>query len=108
MPAKQIWRNDPLKVYLEVYHLQPNTEGFGQFTIDFGITRLDTKGRVKKKEGEISLTFEFQTTGQTSKEDFSIDVSKLQPGKYQLTARVKNGISSQEKSRSARFAVVKN
>lgn len=108
MPAKQIWRNDPLKVYLEVYHLQPDTEGFGQFTIDFGITRLDKKGRVKKKEGEISLTFEFRTAGQTSKEDFSIDVSKLQPGKYQLTATVKDEISSQEKSRSAKFTVVKN
>ena len=94
-----------MQVYLEVYHLQPNQGGDRRFTIDFSVHRLDDKGKRRKKDGEISVRFEFEAAGSTSKEYSGIDLSKLSRGDYELTAKVRDKSTGREKNRRNRFRV---
>ena len=96
-----------MQVYLEVYHLETGRDSYGHFTIEFSAHKLDKKGRRSKKEGEISLTFDFDSLGSTSKEYSSISLSKLKHGYYQLTAKVRDAVTGQAKTRGSRFSVVK-
>lgn len=96
IPARRFWRNEPLQVYLEIYHLRPDSTGLAHYTIDFQTTQLDKRGRVKKKAAQIALSFSFDAAGTTSKEIFGVDISKLKPGKY-LLAQVRDQVSERIK-----------
>ena len=94
-----------MQVYLEVYHLKSNQDENRRFTIEFSVHKLDKKGKRRKKGGEISLTFEFEAVASTSKEYSGINLSKLKPGDYELTAKVQDTLTCQVKSRRNRFRV---
>jgi len=105
MPGDIFDRQEPMRVYLEVYHLKPDEDGLGHLSIEFAAHKLDKKGRWAKKEGEISLTFDFAAQGTTSKQEHAIDLSKLEPGHYELSAKVRDTMSSQEKIRRKKFTL---
>lgn len=105
LPTYQFNKTDPMQVYLEVYHLKSNQDGNRRFTIEFSVHKLDKKGKGRKKGGEISLTFEFEAVASTSKEYSGVNLSKLKPGDYELTAKVQDTLTCQVKSRRNRFRV---
>ncbi len=104
VPSDRIWAPDPLRVYLEIYHLALDADGLARFTIDFEVAKL--KGKRRSKKQSIALTFEFEAAASTSKESFEIDVSKLSSGEYELLVTVTDTVSGQRKQRTARFEVV--
>ncbi|MFQ5676142.1 MAG: hypothetical protein ACE5G1_09615 [bacterium] len=53
------------------------------------------------------MTFDFDSAGSTSKEYSSISLAKLKPGTYELGAKVRDLVAEQEKTRKARFRVLK-
>jgi GWxTD domain-containing protein len=108
VPARQFSPNDPLQVYVEVYHLQQDTDGTARFRMDFRVAKLDKKGWVQRKAGQISLSFDLQASGRTSKEIFGVDISELKPGTYELLTTVRDIVSGQEKSRKTKFEVMKS
>jgi TonB family protein len=107
MPGEVFNRQEPMRAYLEAYHLKLNEDGLGRLSIEFAVHMLDKKGRRAKNEGEISLTFDFDAQGTTSKQDHAIDLSKLEPGHYELSAKVRDAASSQEETRRKRFTLEK-
>jgi hypothetical protein len=106
-PSSQIRKADELKVYLEIYHLQPGRDGAGRFNLDFRVARLEPKGQKLKRTEIIASAFDFQSAGQTAKEDFSIALANLKPGDYELEVEVRDKISGMSKQRKAPFQIMK-
>lgn len=105
IPAKEFSSLDPLKMYFETYHTLLDENGLGNVSIEYGVTRI--KGE-KKKEEQIGLVYRVQPRGRTSKEELSVDISKLKPGEYEFFVKVRDEISRNEKTRTAEFEVVKD
>ena len=104
IPNHRFRKDDPLQVYLEVYHLQPDSDGSHAFTLDFMVLKIDKKGRIKKKN-QISQVFSFTAKSSRSQEHFGIDISSLKKGKYQVHLKIHDKVSGNEKLRTARFEV---
>lgn len=105
IPADQIWRGDALKCYLEIYHLALNPDGMAEFSIDFRVARLERKGNKLSRKEMVALSFNFDHPQRRAREGFDIDVSRLRPGDYELTAEVTDKISLQKKQRAATFRI---
>lgn len=106
LPADQVSRSDPLQVYCEIYHLQKDARGSTFYTIEFGITKLDKKGRLDKKAEKVSIVNNFETKEQIRKEHFSVDLSKLKPGLYEFFGKVTDKVSGQEKIRKKKITIL--
>jgi len=100
IPAGQIWRNEALKCYLEIYHLVLNAEQQAQFVIDFRVTHLERKGGKIKRKEMMAMSFSFEHPARRAQENFDIDISNLKPGAYELIAEVTDKISLQKKQRA--------
>ena len=103
IPVSEFSRNDPLKLAIEMYHLYVDDQGLCNVTIEYGVTKM--KG--KKKEEQIGLVYRIQPRGRTSKEELSVDISKLKPGDYEFFVKVRDEISRNEKTRTTEFEVIK-
>jgi hypothetical protein len=106
VPTRRIWKQDALRVYFEVYHLQLEKDGSGKFTIDSRIIRLKKKGRKFVREEIVATTFEFSSTGTTSREDFGIFIANYKPGSYELEVEVVDRVSGRKKKTSTPFEIV--
>lgn len=105
IPARHIWRGDPMQVYLEVYHLQPDKGGIGRFNLAFRVTRLQEKnGRLERRE-VISSAFDSQSTSETAREHFGVSVENLEAGRYELEVEVRDKQSGQKKRRQVVFDI---
>lgn len=104
IPSNKMWVGDSLQIYLEIYHLYFDSQGLAHYRMDFEVTRL--QGKKKDKEQSIALSFYFDSAQRTSKENFKVDLSKLTPGSYELTVKVTDDVSSQERERSAFFELI--
>lgn len=106
VPTRQIYKSDPLQVYCEIYHLRKDANGSTSYAIEFGMTKLDKKGRLDKKAEKISIVNNYETKDQTRKEHFSVDLNKLEPGQYEFFGKVIDKISGQEKIRKEKITIL--
>ncbi|MCH8125587.1 GWxTD domain-containing protein [candidate division KSB1 bacterium] len=107
VPAKQVSKQDPLQVYCEIYHLQKDAGGTAHYTLEFGISKLDKKGRLDNKAEKVSVVYNFDVPDQTRKEHISIDLKKLKPGLYEFFGKVTDKVSGQEKTRKKKITILK-
>lgn len=105
LPARKFLSTEPLRVYLEVYNLKRARDGLAHYTIEFSAVKLDKQNKLNQREQQIALTFSFEGSETTSKEHFGIDISNLQPGEYELMARVRDSVTDREKTRRAKFTI---
>ncbi len=105
IPANQIWRGDALKCYLEIYHLALKPDSVAEFSLGFRVARLERKGNKLNRKEMVALSFNFDHPQRRASEGFDIDVSRLKPGDYELTAEVADKISLQKKQRTAMFQI---
>lgn len=94
-----------LKVYLEAYHLTPDTSGVAHFILDLQVARL--KGRKRERQEMISLRFPLETTGTRSRETFDVDISSLPVGEFELQVEVTDTTSGESRRRTATFGILK-
>lgn len=105
VPAEAFARDDTVRMYVEIYHLWLSGEGKADYTLEYGISKVDKKGR--KKDEQISMGYRFSAPSRRNQEDLSIDISKLKPGYYEFYVKVRDAVSGQEKTRSTGFRVMK-
>ena len=106
IPANQIVKEDPLQVFCEIYHLRRDESGTTHYTLEFGITKLGKDGKVDKKAEKISMVYNYDTPDQSRREHFSIDLTKLKPGLYELFSKVTDKVSGQEKIRKEKITIL--
>lgn len=105
VPADEVSVNDPLHIYLELYHLYLDETGQAKYTVEYGVTHLNPKGKKLKRNEQVSLAFTVTTAGRRVNEELHIDTSSLRPGAYELFVNVSDDLSNQKKSRTARFRI---
>jgi hypothetical protein len=100
IPGEYLWRGDPVRVYLEVYHLQVPETAPARYGVEFEIIAWDTR-RDRPWQGydPTVLGFDLESDNPTSKETFSIGLENLAPGSYHLRVTVTDVYSGQTKSR---------
>ena len=99
VPAQKVSKRDPLQVYCEIYHLRKDAGGTAHYSLEFGIIKLDKKGRLDKKAKKVSVVYNFDIPDQTRKEHIGIDITELKPGLYEFFGKVTDKVSGQEKTR---------
>jgi len=104
IPTREFTLHDPVKMAIGIYHLVLNDEAEAQYTIEYGVARLDKKGRRRKQQ--ISMAYSFNSQDRSARESLSVDISKLKAGPYEFFVKVKDQVSRQEKAREVLFVVV--
>ncbi|HHL71798.1 MAG TPA: GWxTD domain-containing protein [Bacteroidetes bacterium] len=104
VPSKKFLRSKQLYTWLEVYHLFLDEKGSSRFTIDFQVYRIGKFSDGRKEM--IASRFSFSANSMTAAEYFGIDISNLEPGKYEIVTLVTDELSNRKKERSARFEIV--
>ncbi len=113
LPAENIYAGEPLKVYLEIYHLFMGPEGKAQYEIKYQIDKWRPEGwlydvpEYRKREDRIARTAVYESMTRTAKEAIEFDVTSLKAGRYVFTIDVRDMLSGQGKSRSGEFEIRK-
>lgn len=115
-PAVEYKLSDPVFLYYEVYNLRRNEDRETRFRIENTLTLVKkSKGGLGRVFGflaggrkkSISIQDERTGTRSTSIEVTSFDVSKLEPGDYELTIRVQDLVSHQNAEKSLHVHLTK-
>lgn len=101
----KIWKEDVLKVYLEVYHLKLSKDGLGKFSLDSRIIRLEKKGEKFERRELVATSFDFDSNRATAKEDFGISIANYKPGNYELEVEIVDKVAGKKKKRIAPFEI---
>ncbi|MCP4727125.1 MAG: GWxTD domain-containing protein, partial [bacterium] len=75
VPAPQLFNEDPLMIYIEVYHLNLGSDGRAHFDVEFSYEILKKRRFRSDKIERVSQQFPFQSTSTTAKEMAGFDVS---------------------------------
>ncbi|MFQ5630031.1 MAG: GWxTD domain-containing protein, partial [bacterium] len=105
VPGRIIWRDDPMQVYLEVYHLQPDKQGIGHFNLEFRVIKLEIKKDKLKRKEVIASSFDYDSPTMTAKEHFGVSIVNLEVGNYEVEVEVQDSISKKKKQRSVVFEI---
>lgn len=105
VPGRMIWRNDPMQVYLEVYHLKPDKEGIAHFNLDFRVIKLEKKKEKLIRKEVIASSFDYDSPTMNSKEHFGVSIANLEAGDYEIEVEVKDPESGQKKRRNVVFEI---
>ncbi len=99
LPARTLWQSDPVRAYLEVYHLRMEN-GVARFRTEFRVTPWDPR-RDRPLEGReaTTLSFDLQSDRPTSKRVFALGLENLPAGTYRVDVTVTDRISGQSRSR---------
>jgi hypothetical protein len=96
LPSRTIWKPDPVKVYLEVYHLALDEDGSGRFTTDLEVTPVGATGAAETEQA-ITLSLDFES--ETDRKAVAVDIANVPVGEYHLRVVVTDLISGQTRSR---------
>jgi len=106
LPASRIWLLDPLRVYLEVYHLKEDANGAGHFRSDFRILALRDDGSIDESRRPVTLSVDLQTSGPMFAAPFDMALRDQTLGHYRVEVVVTDLISGQTVSRWAPLEII--
>lgn len=106
IPSRTIWQGDPLRVYLEVYHLALDENDVGHFRADFRVVPLDRQGRVDTSREPVTLSVDLESDAATSRRMFDINVADLAVGDYRLEVVISDLVNGQSKTRVAPIEII--
>lgn len=106
VPTRTIWEDEPLRIYLEVYHLSPNGEGVHGFSTDLVVRPLDEAWELEDVPDPVTLSVDFETMVSNSRRSIDLDVRDLPTGRYRLFLTVRDRVDDREKTRTADFEIV--
>jgi hypothetical protein len=98
--------NRPLYLYFEAYNLAKDGKGKTSYTIEYQLTSLELEksflSRLLTANKKTSITVPSERTGNEnwSPEYIAIDVSELEPGKYQLQVKLTDNVARKSVFRS--------
>ena len=100
IPGEYLWRGDPVRVYVEVYHLEVQETAPARYGIEFEIISWDTRRDIPRPGyAPTVLGFDLESPTATSRESFAIGLENLAPGSYHLRVTVTDVYSGQTKTR---------
>jgi len=105
-PARQCPLNRPLYLYFEVYNLAKDGKGKTAYTIEYQLTSLELEksflARLLSANKKTSITVPSERSGSDdwSPEYVAIDVSDVEPGKYQLQVKLTDNVARKSVLRS--------
>ncbi|MCK5649980.1 MAG: hypothetical protein KAJ42_01325, partial [Gemmatimonadetes bacterium] len=106
LPARRLWQRDPLRVYLEVYHLAEDANGVGRFRSDFRVVALRDDGSIDESRGPVTLSAELETEGPTFAAPFDIALRDQDLGRYRVEVVVTDLIRGETRSRWAPLEII--
>lgn len=106
LPARRIWQWDPLRVYMEVYHLEEDANGARRFRGDFRVLALRDDGSIDESKRPVTLSVDLQTEGPMFAAPFDIALRDQELGHYRVEVVVTDLISGKTLSRWAPFEII--
>lgn len=107
LPARTLWRRDPLRVYLELYHLARAPDGGTDVVARFEVVPLTDEGEVDPDRTPIVLDdVRLAPESSTYREFFDIALRDQEPGRYRLEVEVVDRIRDQRRLRTAELRLV--
>ena len=106
LPTPQIWQEDPLLVYLEVYHLGLDSGGAGRFRADFRIVPLRDDGAEDRSRGPVTLSVDLESEGPTFGRSFFINLHDQEVGPYRVEVEVTDLLRGGTRSRQAPLEIM--
>jgi hypothetical protein len=92
LPSRKIWLPDPVKVYLEVYHLALGEDGLARIRTEFEVVPVTAFGEA---EAARTLTLSLDFESDADRRAVAIDVSNVPAGAYYLRVKVIDLLSGQ-------------
>jgi len=108
LPARQLWIRDPLRVYLEMYHMGSASDGRGRLDARFRVIPLDDDGSVDRSREP--LTLEVQLTPRARgpyRESFDMQLRDQEPGRYRLEVEITDQVRRQVRTRAVILELVR-
>jgi hypothetical protein len=106
LPAQTLWRRDPLRVYLELYHIG-RTGGRSDLTARFAVIPLTEEGEVDPDRSSVTLDdVRLEPEGRSYREFFDISLRDQEPGRYRLEVDITDGVRQQTRRRTSELRLV--
>ena len=106
LPTPKIWLEDPLLVYLEVYHLALDALGTGRFRADFRIVPLRDDGTDDTARSPVTLSVDLESEGPTFGRSFFINLYDQELGYYRVEVEVTDLLRGETRSRTAQLEIM--
>jgi GWxTD domain-containing protein len=112
-PGHRVRRDQPLRVYFEVYGLVPDEAGRSRLEMEYSVRTIAEDGRPfflkwfdrKSRTPRVQVTREDETPGRARFQFVSADLENPDPGPYRLDVQVTDLQSGQVAARSVSFEV---
>jgi GWxTD domain-containing protein len=107
LPARQLWIQDALRVYLEMYHMGGAFDGRARLDARFTVVPLREDGT--RDEDREPLTLQVELTPRADgpyRETFDMQLRDQQPGRYRLEVEVQDQVRGQLRRRTADLELV--
>lgn len=106
LPARTLWRRDPLRVYLELYHLAWGGDG-ADVVGSFRVVPLGDDGSVDDERDPITLDdVRLTPSGPTYREFFDISLRDQETGRYRLEVEITDRIRGETLRRTVELRLV--
>ncbi len=114
-PSATFNRSQPLCLYYEIYNLTKDEQGLTSFEVEYSISQIERPKKGLRKifgflgggKTSISIKNDRQGNAETSFEQASFDISKLDSGEYTLTVKVNDLNGDLNSERTVRLLVEK-
>lgn len=107
LPTRRIWRRDPLKIYLELYHLALDAQNVGRFRASFRVLPLHDDGEIDRSRDPVTLTIDLESQGATYQESFVIALRDQEIGHYRLEVEVTDLQRGITRTRTAPLEIIR-
>ena len=106
LPGQRLWLSDPLRVYLEVYHLAMDPTGQAHFRADFRVVALQDDGSVDESKTPVTLGVELQSGESVFSSPFDIALRDHSVGHYRIEVQVTDLVRGETRSRQAALELI--
>jgi GWxTD domain-containing protein len=113
-PGARVVGNDPLTAYFEAYHLTTGSDGQARLEFEYMVRSADRDPRIwlqrlvapRPRIPAISAHRQEEQYGNIRRQQVSVPVQGLPPGRYRLEIRVRDLLAGTEAARTAEFVKV--
>lgn len=107
IPSRTIWRKDPLRLYVELYHLARDAGGLARYRYDFRVTPGPEGRPLPPAMEPVTLSMDLEFSAATARDVFDIDVSTVPLGPATVTVRATDLRTGRAVERSVPVEIVR-
>lgn len=105
LPTNRVWPSDPVRVYLEAYHLRMEgreTAGVARYAVDITLERVDRPTQAPP----VTLSMTLESSEPTARRTFDLNLRDVSPGRYLLEVRLRDLASGEVRTRSRPLEII--